>query len=54
MVLELCGMDITILVQAEYAMFGCHQVVGKRCAEQNQAGVPAACQNELAVTSDGN
>ena len=52
-VLDLCGMDIAILVQAEYAMFGSHQVVGTGCAEQNQAGVPAACQNELAVTSVG-
>ena len=52
-VLDLCGMDIAILVQTEYAMFGSHQVVGTGCAEQNQAGVPAACQKELAVTSVG-
>ena len=53
-VLELCGMDIAIFVQVECAMFGSHQVVGTGCAEQNQAGIPASCQNELAVTSDGN
>ena len=52
-VLELCGMDIAIFVQVECAMFGSHQVVGTGCAEQNQAGIPASCQNELAVTSDG-
>ena len=53
-VLELCGMDFSIFVQVEHAMFGSHQVVGTRCAEQNQAGIPASCQNELAATSDGN
>ena len=53
-VLELCGMDIAIFVHVECAMFGSHQVVGTGCAEQNQAGIPASCQNELAVTSDGN
>ena len=53
-VLELFGMDITILVQIECAMHGCHQGVGTGCAEQNQAGIPAPCKNELAVTSDGN
>ena len=51
MVLDLCGIDIAILVQVEYTMFGSHQVVGTGCAEQDQAGSPAACQNELAVTS---
>ena len=53
MVLELCGMDISILVQVECAMFGSHQGVGGRRPEQDQAGVPTASEHEVAVTSDG-
>ena len=52
-VLELCGMDLSIPVQTEYAMFGRDQGVGTGRFEQNQAGIPASCEDELAVTSDG-
>ena len=37
----------------EYAMFGRDQGVGARRFEQDQAGIPATCKNELVVTSDG-
>ena len=52
-VLELCGMDFSISVRTEYAMFGSHQGVGGRRPEQDQAGVPTASEHEVAVTSDG-
>ena len=32
---------------------GVIKVVGTRCAEQNQAGIPTASEHEVAVTSDG-
>ena len=53
MVLELCGMDFSISVQLEYAMIGRYQDVGTGRFEQNQAGIPASCKDELAVTSHG-
>ena len=53
MVLELCGMDFSISVQIECVMFGRDQFVGTGRVEQNQAGIPASCKDELAVTSDG-
>ena len=53
MVLELCGMDLSTFVQTEYVMSGRDQGVGARRCEQDQAGIPATCKNELAVTSDG-
>ena len=40
-VLELCGMDFSISVQVEYAMFGRDQGVGTGRLEQNQAEIPA-------------
>ena len=52
-VLELCGMDFSISVQTEFAVFRSDQGVSARRFEQDQAGVPATCKNELAVTSDG-
>ena len=52
-VLELCGMDFSIFMQTEYAMFGRDQGVGARRFEQDQARIPASCEDELAVTSDG-
>ena len=52
-VLELCGMDFSIFVQTECAMCGRDQGVGARRFEQDQAGIPASCEDELAVTSDG-
>ena len=51
--LELCGMDLSITVQTEHAMFGCDQDVGAGRFQQNQAGVPATWWDELAVTSGG-
>ena len=39
MVLDLCGMDFSISVQIEYAMFGRDQGVGTGRFEQNQAGI---------------
>ena len=53
MVLELFGMDFSISVQIEYAMFGRDQGVATGRFEQNQAGIPASCEYEVAVTSDG-
>ena len=53
LVLELCGMDFSISVQIEYAMFGRDQGVGAGRIEQDQAGIPASGEDELAVTSDG-
>ena len=53
MVLELCGMDFSISVHIEYAMFGRGQGAGTGRFEQNQAGIPASCEDELVVTSDG-
>ena len=52
-VLELCGVDFSISVQIEFAMFGRDQGVGTGRFEQNQAGMPASCEDELAITSDG-
>ena len=52
-VLELCGMDFSIFMQIEHAMFGRDQGVGARRFEQDQTEIPATCKNELAVTSDG-
>ena len=51
--LELCGMDFSISVQVEHAMFWSDQGVSGRRVEQDQAGVPAACKTELATTRDG-
>ena len=51
--LDLCSMDFSISVQTECAMFGRDQGVSARRFEQDQAGVPATCEDELTVTSDG-
>ena len=53
MVLELCGMDFSIFLQTEYAMFGRGQGADAGRFEKDQAGIPASCEDELAVTSDG-
>ena len=52
-VLEFFGMDLSIPMQMEYAMFGRDQGVGTGRFEQTQAGIPASCEDELAVTSEG-
>ena len=52
-VLKLCGMDFSIIVQTEHTVHGNDQVLGACCFESHQAAVPASCQNELAATSDG-
>ena len=49
-VLELCGMDFSITVQTENDMFGRDQDIGTGRFEQNQAEVPTAWWDELAVT----
>ena len=46
-------MDFPISVQIEHATFGRGQGVGTGRFEQNQAGIPASCKDELAVTCDG-
>ena len=41
------------LCKIEYAMFGRDQGVGAGRFEQDQAEIPASCEDELAATSDG-
>ena len=52
-VLELCSMDFSIFMQTEYAMFRRDQGVGAKRFEQYQARLPARCEDDLAVTRDG-